>query len=747
MYSPLVSKQNLARIQSKLSFTLTPHSVNQIRHVTAQLDARLEAFTEHTSAKGKEATAFWMPQEREWITNEALLCKYDFRYWLTHYAYIKSNLHKRPGEESSSIILLPPNIAQRMVLQVWAEQEERQHPIMMMQLKARQLGVSTLTEMAIAHRVQFYQNVNALVASSTEVKSRKMSDMMVLCWEHQPFWLMPQDVRGPLESGELLVEFRKLNSTVTLQWGNKITGMARGETPDIVHLSEIPEWACDPYEAIDASLGRSFHPEPKSFMVWESTAKGMGAENWWYQKWKHYSEEYPKGTAKMRPLFLPWFIGTDVWPTRTWIAQHEHLLAAWEPDDETLLHARSAQRYVAETPLLARELGTYWEMPRIQMLAWEIDRQEAKKANKLNKFYEEMPGDPMEAFQTTNLSVFDVETIKKLDGERRQPLAIYAVTGLGIAERFRPHRDDIDFTQPKRVVSATFDPRYPLRYEFIPLKMANWQDYPHERLIVWEEPDPRIKYHFGVDTSYGIGQDSSVIEGMRPATVSTPAVQACEFATPYRNSMDLAPICLALGLYYSTMSDGVVWQPKFSIECMGNGETTQLQMKKVGYWNFHRWERYDNHRRLIQNKIGWFTNAWSRPILIDHINNAIWDRQIVLNSPWLINGDLKTLEKDIDAASARAARGEHDDRYIALAIAFVCEHIWDVLVKGMPDLIESRRRQEAEQREGVPVQRMDLTLPHPGLAQQHEEPDRLLSEFYRELQEEALDRSDYPSWL
>ena len=52
------------------------------------------------------------------------------------------------------LVRFTPNIAQRLVLDIWSEMEAQRWAIMMLQLKSRQLGVSTLTELAVAHRLQ-----------------------------------------------------------------------------------------------------------------------------------------------------------------------------------------------------------------------------------------------------------------------------------------------------------------------------------------------------------------------------------------------------------------------------------------------------------------------------------------------------------------------------------------------------------------------------------------------------------------
>jgi hypothetical protein len=90
-----------------------------------------------------------------------------------------------------------------------ADLEEQGRAIAIMILKARQLGMSTGTEIAVGHRPQFYPQVNATVASSDPDKSALMAKMMELCWDHMPWFLMP--VRTRYKVGEL-IEYGRQNS-------------------------------------------------------------------------------------------------------------------------------------------------------------------------------------------------------------------------------------------------------------------------------------------------------------------------------------------------------------------------------------------------------------------------------------------------------------------------------------------------------------------------------------------------------
>jgi len=682
MYSPIVTKQTLDRLQSKLDFPLVRRSVAESEFYVNYFDSFLDRDTGELPADFR----FSQP-EMDYIRSERVLCKYDFRYWLERYVKIKSTLLS----DTEFIVRPRMTVAWKMVLDVWAELEERGSAIMMQQLKARQLGVSTLTELAIAHRVQFYSNINALICSSTPQKTEKMSGWITLCYELEPYWLMPI-MKGPYESGEILLEFPELNSAITMQHGAKMTGIARGETPDLVHASELPEWVGDPKELIDASLMPSIHPNPRTFVILESTAAGM--HDWWHQTWDISSEGYEKGTSTFRPIFLPWFIGTDVWPTQTWKNDHP-IPADWTPTAKGSQHAERAKKYVATNALIKKFLGDDWEMPLDQTWFWECYRSEMVRKKALNLFLQEMPADPLEAFQTTNLTVFDVETIEMLNDQRSAPWGCFGIESNLLPRRLWPERRDFDLSR-KPIELTWFTGEATLHFTLRPLTYDGYPSCPWEnRVFIWEPPLKGAKYGVGVDTSYGLGQDRSTIEVVKEGSIINPAVQVAEFANAYVNSIDLTPICMCISAFYSSCYTDQMEQPLVAIECAGNGETTQLEMRKQGWSNFHRWERYDNMKRTRVHKLGWFTNSWSRPMLIDRTNQAIRDCNFKINSPWLIQ-ELRTLSKDEFQQSIRADTGGHDDRYMGAGIAFFCLHVWKSVVQGDEDVFSSQAREQAK---------------------------------------------------
>jgi len=200
-------------------------------------------------------------EEQLWQYCEATLCKIDFHYFC-NYALIE--------DWAGLIVPFKPNLAQRLVLDVMAEQEDRRLAQAYMFLKARQLGMTTLWQVLLAHRVFNYRNVNCATGSAEPDKSRAMVGKLEFLWSQLPWWLQPE--RTAYRAGEL-IEYGHQNSTINVAWGNQKQGIGRGNTAQVVHLSELASFL-DPGNLVDASLMRTIHENPFSLLALESTAGG-----------------------------------------------------------------------------------------------------------------------------------------------------------------------------------------------------------------------------------------------------------------------------------------------------------------------------------------------------------------------------------------------------------------------------------------------------------------------------------------
>lgn len=639
--------------------------------------------------------------EHNWMLNEQILILCDAVYFLTRYAFIK--------DEQNIIHRFSFRVPQRILFEIICDLEASDAAIEIMILKARQLGMSTLVELLIAHRVIFAYGGNAIVGSADQTKTSLMGNMLFLAYDMLPVWLRPAFTRR-VESDRGMLVFGHTSSGVSFQHGAQTSGIARGTTPTIYHLSECASFT-DPVKQIEASLFKAVHASPNVFGVLEST--GEGDKGWWPDTWRHAKSNWSHHRARLCPLFLPWFCGVNIYPTPTWIRTRP-IDPGWVPNLATRQHVAKSELYVNSTPLLAKHLLAYqqklgidtssgWRMPREQQWYWEVEHEQAKSKSIESIFLQEMAGDDEEALQRSSESVFGHDTIQVIDTNRKRDYLIYGLSGQSIEDGHEPPPEDIDYQRERIPVrySSTRGDIY--RWELIPLTFRTplREDTPEDaigKLLVFHPPHPQVSYSIGVDTSEGKGQDATVISVWSVGTKGQPDQQCAEFASPYVNHVEAFSFVLCIAAYYGQyMAVGETrWkEPYVSIEQVAAvGDTCQLQMRKMGYTNFHRMTRYDSKRvqKAGATKLGWYTFGWSRPLLVGNFVHSAQNGWAEINSPWMIN-EMKHFEVHVTATGKERLEheeGEHDDRLFAGAIAIFCPHDMDVLAdRSKKRLVES----------------------------------------------------------
>jgi hypothetical protein len=664
------------------SFEPTFHSIAEVESSVGHLNGIIDLDSGKLKRSLDEA-------ELAFIANERFLCRLDFDYYSQRYGKIVDQFDRK--------VSYSPRIPQKIIGDVLAEHELAQIAICIQALKARQLGFSRDISLRFGHRVIFYADVNAVLASADDDKSAKLARMMEYPIENLPWWLAPTPTAR--REGKF-IEYRNQNSVISIESGRQFNGIARGTTPSLCHLSELSEFE-DPETLVEASLLRAMHNSPAMFLVLESTAEGRG--NWWHKKWLSSKEGYPHGRARLRPMFLPWYTGAyDLYPTDAWIRERQRHFDAWQPSDMVIRHAERCQAYVRSDQLLRRHLGADWELRRESMFFYEVEYEEHKRMGILNKFLSEMCCSDDEAFQSTNISVFDTQDIIWYRDEttREAPLGVY---GLKTREdvfpaRLQPAKRQIDPNQPKIDVSWVWGNSFPIHFTLEPLF---WNGYGADdeeglgKIFLYEMPDGHSTYGIGVDTGDGVGKDRSVCQVIRKGDPFNRPAQTAEFASPYVNSHDLWPIASCLASLFAMPQNGRLQQPRVAIECRGNGDTVQHEMLKRGFHNTHPWVRIDS--KVIMpaksQKQGVFTNFWFRKQMMDWLVKFLRDRMIDIHSPFLVK-EMESLEADEFAQSLKAGYGEHDDRLMALGFIIVSMYQLEIVRGQRPEDIQLKEDED-----------------------------------------------------
>lgn len=199
--------------------------------------SEIDSFNSHFNALAKKAEddeghpqyAFnhLSPEEMAWIDNEYKICAADYRYWSTNYAYIN---------ELSDIKRFTRRRSQNMLIDLWGERQDQGFGIEQQILKARQQGISTEVELAILHLTNFGMGVKAAIASYDQDACERMWGMYQLAYNEMPLWMKSNLTTQRASS---LIAFGDNSTRVTQYSGRKASGLARGDTPNVLHISEV----------------------------------------------------------------------------------------------------------------------------------------------------------------------------------------------------------------------------------------------------------------------------------------------------------------------------------------------------------------------------------------------------------------------------------------------------------------------------------------------------------------------------
>lgn len=630
-------------------------------------------------------------EERLWVLVESTYCKLNFLYFATNYARIK--------DWGANVVYFHPNISQQIVLNLMAYNEENRFAQNFMFLKARRLGLTTIWQILLAHRTFFYWHVAAYTGSAEETKSREMVKMLGFVWENMPYWLRPRRTANVV--GDKM-EFGDLDSTVVVQWGNQKLGIGRGATPTIAHMSEVSFFE-KPQELIDSSLARAILENPFGMLAMESTANVLG--DWWHLTWDHMEEMDAQGLAKYKPIFLPWYVGTDLYPTESGYRRRP-APESWVPPAYVARHAEAAEIYVRSKKILREAMGADWTMSRKQMWWYYLEYEEARKRKQLHTLLRELPASSDEAFQNANPSVFTLETLTEVRTITRasKPKGTYQIAGNSVPFVYSDQRV-VGEAIEARALSTEGMLLETFRLE--PVETDGWPDTTGElKLYIWEWPKEGEEYGIYCDPAEGVGLDNSVVGVIKKATPWHPDEQVAEWTSNKVAPHDLWAYVYCLCHLYTVRGPTGEWrEPLAAIEVNINaGDAVQTEMLKRGYTNFYRetdmtqigdvGQQYRKRPRAIRDRIGWRTDTRTRPKMISLFRKMVRDGNLIVRSPELVN-EMATLQYNLDKQRIEAAEGKHDDRIMGPAILLTCWYDPDIY-GTIPSAFMEQRAFEAE---------------------------------------------------
>lgn len=605
----------------KPNFKFRERSIGEVDEWNARLKLAFDA-------EGNQIRDY-SEEEAEYILSELNLSKWDFLYWANRYCIISA--------AETSLVRLNLVPSQQKMLNRMGELEEATYPQAMGKFalivaKARRVGATVLAQAAVAHNVMLRSQAKGLVASNEPSNSLELFKILSRIHQNLPPWMRPK-MTGRVKGEHFYFE-PPLDSDITIGHGAQKTPMGQGVRLDAIHLSEMSTWMGVGTEQVDADMLPAFNSSraPSTFVIIESTGESAMDTDGKYFRVQYEMAKQNKGD--FRHLFLSWYDRPD-------------------------LHTRNAQGITFSDLTLAAatriQRDTGFELSREQMAFYQVTREQYEEKGKLTTFLREFPSSDDECFLYAETCAWSAEVLDRVRNDLPEIRHIY----------------DVD-AQRRKLVGEQ-DPK-------------NWDNDPNNRIFIFEPPRFGFTYSVGVDASHGEeGHDYAAIQVVRVGSKFAKDMQVAEFCG-YCSPDDLAGVAWILGHYYFDKENGL--PALMAVEKDGPGLVTLTELMKMGYTNLYK-ERYEDKVGFGQkDKYGWKTTGITRPLITKKIVDSIRKDEIMISSAFFleemkhfINHGFKVRGGGVDGHVYYAhAQGEHDDKILALSIAFHVAHQYDQLL-------------------------------------------------------------------
>lgn len=490
-----------------------------------------------------------------------------------------------------SLILNSP---QRKLYRVIKEQWNAGKPVRIIILKARQMGFSTLTTAILFWMAATAFNVRCMIVAHTEEATGNLFKMAKLFYECLPDRLKPMQQSSNAQ--ELVFarptrykgESQGLNSRIRCATAGG-HGIGRSYTLKALHISELAFW---PGDKDDTLLGllQAVPDEPNTLIIIESTANG-------YESFKKRWDKAVAAQRDGREDFIPVFF-------------------AWHEMKEYRRTPPPGFQRTAEEEALSQAFGLDDEQ-----LAWRRWCIENNCGGDVNKFRQEYPATPDEAFIATGQCVFDKQALVM---RREQVRKVSWERGM-----FR-----IRYDEAGRIESF------------------QWEEDPKGPIRIRKHPEDGVPYVLGGDTA-GTGSDYFAAHVLDNRTGEQVAVVHHQFGERM-----FAEQVYCLGNYYNEALVGVE---------INYSTYPQMCLEELGYTNFYVRKRLDTFTGGLMDAFGFETTTKSRPLIIDTLKDVAKQAlETIYDYDTL--GEMLTFVYS-ENWKPQAETGEHDDLVMALAIA------------------------------------------------------------------------------
>jgi hypothetical protein len=551
----------------------------------------------------QKAFALLTPTELEFVETEIQKCLEQPRYYLENYHFIRT-------KKLELIPIWPFWDSQEMFLEVFQRQFDLGELIRIIVLKARQLGLTTISVALICWLVFLHPMAHCLEMADEEDRTLVNFDMARTAHEYLPWWMKPEkryDARGRLLGFDRAKADDRLKSTgmqsqIYFESANQPSGAAYSKALFGVHLAEVARYRQD--DAITEGIYGSLGNIGGTIGIMESTARGRGG------LWNRLCKAAEDGDMSWEFVFIEWFREpgyTISVPANFKTTQEEDALV-------------NKVQKKSEVTLTTGQLA--WR--RKMMRDFE------KTSGDSEKFRQEYPVSPVEAFIASGRTAFSKKRLQRMITE-------FCIKPIWRGQ-IELNKDDKTF------------------------KLIRVED---GELEVWEFPKASMTYYIGADPSMGVeGGDPACAQVMAvPENLNHPIRQVARWHG-YTGPGKFARIIAALGYMYNTA--------EIAPECNTITSVASDLVKVLLYPKWYRWMREDKAKNAFSNFIGWLTTFRNRNELIGRFRQALNEWTVVIRSEKDIDEMFDFVEVEEGSERYEARSGTHDDATMALMITYYC---------------------------------------------------------------------------
>lgn len=538
--------------------------------------------------------------------------------------YFENALHIKTKD--NKVIPFKLNKPQRKVQAVIDELKAQGKPVRLIILKARQEGMSTLTEGNIFHATSTQPFVNSMIVAHDTDSAYEIFSMSRLFYDMLPQEIKPmtrysnrKELVFQNPDDKEINQYPGLRSKILVDTAANAR-IGRAFTIHNFHGSEVAFW--DKPEEVMLGVSQAVPDTDNTMIVLESTANGLGG--YFYDVYMAAKE----GKSDYIPIFLAWFemeeykrpVGKGDWNEEEYKSFEDSL----EPDE---IELKSKYKLTHE---------------QINWRRWAIRNKCGTGSidDRKDRFRQEYPSNDVECFLVSGKTVFNVKIVK-------------------------------DYHLPK--AEEGYSGYLKLRGSTNPV----FEENPAGDVTIWQPPVLNRPYIIGADVS----------EGLEHGDASTAQVYdrlTNQFVAEYWGHADpdlFAKQLFMLGYFYNK-----AW---LAVEANNHGISTLLVLKNGSRLNQTRpypflyyKEVLDERSKRRTKKLGWRTDKQSKPLMIDNFVELVRECDIFIPNKELLR-EIMTFVRD-EKGKMGAIPGTHDDRVIAAGIALFCHQETPIIRCGGP---------------------------------------------------------------